>query len=160
MAEKQQQIRISIPTDIDALGRAVLGRMIIDFIQDRTSKGKDISGANFARYSQSYKESADFETAGKSGLVNLQLTGDTLASIEVLSHAPGSVTLGFEAGTQENDKAAWVSDNVGGPSRSFLGINAKDLQKVVAQYRELNPQVENEISNQARSIFNRLLGNG
>lgn len=160
MAEPQQKVTIRVPSDIDALGRAVLGDMLIDFIQDRTARGKDISGDNFARYSASYKDSDDFDVAGKSNVVNLELTGDTMASIELLSHETGSVTLGFESGSDENDKASWLAADDNGRSRAFLGINASDFQIVLRNYRAANPETEDIIRSQARSIFNRILGNG
>jgi len=134
--------------------------MIIDFIQDRTARGKDISGDNFARYSASYKDSDDFDIAGKSDVVNLELTGDTMASIELLSHEIGSVTIGFEAGTDENDKASWLASSDNGRSRTFLGINQNDLRLVLNNYRAANPETEDAVRSQARSIFNRILGNG
>lgn len=160
MPEKQQKIRITIPSDIDALGRKVLAQMIIDFIQDRTSRGLDMNGDNFAPYSETYKDSKDFSVAGKSNTVNLRLTGDTMASIELLTDITGSVTLGFAPGTSENDKAAWVSDSDGGPARRFLGISANDLNIVLGNFRAVNPEELNASNQAARSIFNRLLGNG
>ena len=160
MAEKQQKTRLIIPSDIDNLGRRVLGQMVIDFIQDRTAKGKDINNGSFARYSKEYKESRDFKTAGKSSLVNLRLTGDMMASIEVLSTGSGFIELGYIAGTDENDKAAWVSDFDNGPSRDFLGMSAKDLDQVVSSFKEVNPSAEDTRNAEARAILNRIVGEG
>ena len=160
MAEKQQRVRLEIPSDIDNLGRRVLGQMFIDFIQDRTAKGQDINNGKFASYSKEYKDSEEFKIARKSSTVNLRLTGDMMASIEILSDGSGFIELGYEAGSDENDRAKWVSDFDNGPSRDFLGMNEVDKNQVVSSFRETNPAVEDTRNTEARSILNRILGNG
>ena len=139
MAEPQLKRRLSIPRDLSSDDRVKLAELVINFIQDRTNKGKDINNKPFQTYSQDYIESRDFKTAGKSRRVNLSQTGDTIASIELLSHGSGYITIGYDAGSHENDKAVWLQRSDNGASRKFLGIDDVSLSKFVKQIQRENP---------------------
>ncbi len=127
MAEPQLKRRLTIPRDFDSEERQLVARMVIDFIQDRTDKGRDVNNNPFPGYSDDYIDSRDFQIAGKTKRVNLQQTGDTIASIELLSHGVGFITIGFDSGSFENDKAVWLQRSDNGVSRKFLGLTNDDL---------------------------------
>lgn len=131
MAEPQLKRRLIVPRDFSSEERQLVGRLAIDFIQKRTDRGLDVNNSSFPSYSQSYKESDDFQIAGKSNRVNLKQSGDTLASIEVLSHGTGFVTIGYQSGSLENDKAVWLQRSDNGVSRKFLGLTDEDLNKII-----------------------------
>lgn len=94
----------------------------------------------FPAYSKAYKESLDFAIAGKTTKVDLTLSGDMLAALDVLGHSNGSITVGYEAGTEENDRAEGnQKGSYGGrprPSkaRSFLGITQSELDSILEKY--------------------------
>lgn len=113
--------------------------MIVEKIVDRTLKGKDKDGQRFPGYSKSYKESLDFKNAGKSASnINLELSGDMLAALEVLKEGKTYIEVGFEDGTDENARA---DGNIRGTygkqrgdkskARDFLGISETELNRLI-----------------------------
>jgi len=161
----EQSFIVSIPPDISSFDREVLGNRIVDFIVARTRKGLDKNNSPFTAYSTSYKESEDFEIAGKSNKVNLTLTGDMLGELRVLRHTVGSITIGYEDGTDENLRAEWMrnpqrNSKTGStrPARDFLGIVQSDIDKLIAETISITrPEGESRAAREARSILNRIL---
>lgn len=133
------KFKVSIPEEYTAFERELLGDEIIDFIRERV-QGKNLDKRNrpFGSYSEEYVDSLDFKIAGKDkNEVNLTLSGDMLGAMRVLEHERGSVTIGYEDGSQENAKAAgnilgtYGKDRPVGPKRDFLGLTKQDLEKIV-----------------------------
>lgn len=132
MPEAQLKIRLLVPRDFNDDERNLVARLVIEFIQDRTDKGKDIKNNKFPKYSVGYSKSLDFKLAGKRiNKVDLQQTGDTIHSIELLTDGIGFITIGYDPGSEENDKAKWLQASDNGISRKFLGIQDSDLQKII-----------------------------
>jgi hypothetical protein len=135
----QQKVVIQIPKDYKPAEREAIARDIIDYIVERTQKKNlDKDNVKFAGYSKSYKESLDFKIAGKSkNRVDLTLSGDMLSSIKTLNTRSGSVTIGFDAGDENNGKAEGnIKGTYGnrrpvGPRRDFLGLTNGDLTSKV-----------------------------
>lgn len=147
MAQMKETIRI--PTGFAPKVRKEIGQEIVELIRKRSESGmgvsKDSSGnfrhKKFPPYSKMYAESLDFAIAGKSkGEVNLTLSGDMLVALDVLSHSNGAITIGFEAGTEENDRAEGnIKGAYGGSpnprkARNFLGITPGELAGILAKY--------------------------
>lgn len=118
---------------------------VIEFIKRRTESGTGVrNGRNysFPGYSKGYVKSLDFQNAGKSrGDVNLTLSGDMLAAIELLKDKPGEIVIGFEAGTDENARAEGNQLGTYGTktpnprkARAFLGIADSDLKRLLKAY--------------------------
>src|SRR5689334_18399124 len=106
MGTKHQKFSIEIPRNLDESDRAQLADDIIEFIVARTEKGRDVDGDSFPPYSEAYIKSLAFKIGGKSARkVNLTLSGDMLAAIEVLESKRGKLTIGFRNGSPENDRA-------------------------------------------------------
>lgn len=132
--------RIELPPELSPQQREQVGKDIIDFIIDRTKKGRNKLNRAFPGYSKSYIKSLDFKIAGKSpGRVNLTLSGDMLAALKVLSHKKGSVLIGFDNGTEENARAegnilGTYGGSPTGKKRDFLGITKKDLDVILSVY--------------------------
>jgi hypothetical protein len=125
-----------------------LGKEIVEFIRQRTESGigvketgRGFKNASFPPYSKIYKQSLDYKIAGKSGNVNLTLSGDMLIALDVLSHKKGSVVIGYEKGSEENDRAEGnILGSYGGSpnprrARNFLGISDADLATILEKYR-------------------------
>jgi len=140
MSEPQKKVRISIPTGLSSSEREELSDEIIEHIRKRTQSGKDVEGKPFAPYSKNYINSLDFKNAGKSASrVDLTLSEDMLEAMEVLSHGSGYITIGYEEGSAENDKAVWNERAQGtkrkkGPARKFLGISTQELASILDSY--------------------------
>lgn len=171
MAERKQFFTITIPADYKPADREIVGQRIIRFVQERTRKGLDVNHDSFVKYSKSYKDSLDFKIAGKSSRVNLEQTGDMVGTIDILNHGRGFITIGFEKGSEENDKAAWMQENTqpGFPKRKFLGITQKDLKEIIestppkkelsepaAEKREKEEETGSILGSAVESIFKRL----
>ncbi len=140
MATKWQKIKIDLSGyGLNSDQKDEVADLIIERIVNRTTKGIDKDGDKFQKYSKSYKESLDFKVAGKSaGKVDLQLSGDMLAALEVLDKTSRSVTIGFEPGSEENAKADGnIRGTYGKPTpdpkkaRDFLGITETELSKII-----------------------------
>ena len=138
MSEPIQFETITIPSYLNEAQRDKLGREIVRFIISRTSKGLDKYNRPFRRYTDSYKNTLDFKLAGKSGKVNLELTGEMLNTLEVISHAPGVIRIGYTGGSS-NDKASFNRQN----GREFIGITPKDLDLLITT---TVPQDDNRLS--------------
>lgn len=145
---KWVRTRIDLPDGLRPSEREAILTDVVQFIRDRTAKGLDKDGKPFKKYTQGYIQSLDFKNAGKSkGRVNLKLSGDMMAALDVISHGPGSGLIGFAAGTPENDRAegnilgSYGRDPDPSKARDFLGISDKDLQRII-QKKKIPIRVE------------------
>jgi hypothetical protein len=148
MSAGWQRVRIPIPEHFDAAQRAEIGKEIVEFIRQRTESGVGVKerGGKFVNYkfpgySKTYIESLDFKIAGKSkNKVDLTLSGDMLIAMDVLGHEPGSILIGYEAGSEENDRADGnATGSYGGDpnprkARSFLGVTDAELKLVLGKF--------------------------
>lgn len=134
-----QKLAIQLPKDLKPTQRVELADLIIEHIYDRTNRGLDKDGKKFAGYSPDYIGSLDFKNAGKSkNKVDLQLSGDMMAALKLLSHSKDRILIGFENGTNENAKAEGnrrgtygQSTPIPGKQRDFLGIKAEKLKELL-----------------------------
>ena len=124
MATEWQKRDIAIPDGLSERQRLQYGELVIDYIQERTAKGEGENGSKLpGPYSKSYQESHEFEVAGKSpNKINMELTGEMVNNIDILSTAPGRLTYGFERGSDENAKAD-------GNIRGTYGTSTPDSKK-------------------------------
>lgn len=170
MAESIQKFTVRVPVQFNEAIRTEVANDIIKFILIRTERGLDKNNKKFDKYSESYSESLDFKIAGKrKNHVDLQLTGDMLTEMQILNvSVAGFITIGFEAGTEENDKAAWQRNNLrpSFPKRDFLGITDKDLNNIVNKYKiRTNIQIQQQqeqkekITEEAQRIISGFLFN-
>lgn len=142
------KVTIPIPKKYRPEERKAIAQEVVDFIVERTLSGKDKDNINFKPYSKSYVKSLDFKIAGKSASnVNLKLSGDMLASLKPLTHRSGSITVGYEAGDENNGKAEGNIKGTYGnkkqvaPKRDFLGIKEGTLRnKILKNYPLTSPE--------------------
>lgn len=133
--------KIKIPKKYSPDEREAIALELIEKIVERTQKGKDKNGDKFPAYSKSYKDSLNFKIAGKSSKVDLTLSGDMLADMQLLNHKSGEIVIGYENGTESNAKAegnilGTYGKRVPNPSRAkdFLGIRKEELKDVLELY--------------------------
>lgn len=143
---KWQRKKINIRKDLGKLERESVGLEIIEHIKNRTAKGLDKSGnpwkGKAGQYSKSYKKSLDYKIAGKSGLVNLELSSEMLNSMKILSHKRGEVVIGYDKNDSElNAKVEGnrlgtygQSKPIRGKKRDFLGIERSKLVDIQNKY--------------------------
>jgi hypothetical protein len=136
-AHKQWVVPIEIPKAYSSEFRKAIGQSIVEYIRERSDKGLDKNNKSFPKYSIPYTKSLDFKVSGKSKKVDLKLSGDMLAALQVISDKPGEIRIGYKKGI-ENDKAEGnIIGSYGRPkgngtkARDFLGITSKDLKSKV-----------------------------
>ena len=141
------QTVIAVPSSFDEEQRQIVARAIIDKIQENTKAGLNRYGAAFPKYSKEYKESLDFSNAGKNSTPNLELTGDMMASIDVISTASGRITIGYKATHPDADKVEGNQiGSYGSPeankakARPFIGLPQKDVDLIVAKVQASSPE--------------------
>lgn len=155
---KQQKFKVTIPKGYSPRERQAIAREVIDFVIERSKKGKDKNNKKFPVYSKEYKNSEAFEGFGKKpNKVNLTLTGEMLEELSYLNDKNGELTLGYEKGDKElNGK---VEGNVLGTygkkkadpkkARDFMGIKKTDLDKILKKY----PMNNKKAALRAEAIF-------
>jgi len=131
------ELPLEIPKGLTKKQRAEIADLVIEYMVDRTLSGKDAEGKRFPKYSKSYTESLDFKNAGKSKKVNLQLSGDMLAAIDLLKDQDGKIVVGIDPKSDEAGRAEGnILGSYGGDpdpkkARNFLGIDKKRLNKII-----------------------------
>jgi hypothetical protein len=102
-----------------------IGKRIVDVIEERTLKGFDKDGENFAPYSKAYRQSDTFKIfKGGKRKPNLKLSGEMLASVDVVKLTSTGVEIGFVDDEQEDKASGHVKgDNPNRmPIRDFWGL--------------------------------------
>ena len=135
--------KIELPDDLDKSERKKVGSEVLDYIRKRTTRGLGKGGKKFPAYSKQYIASLDFRNAAKkSSKVNLKLSGDMMAALDVLSHKKGQLLYGFENKTPENDRAEGnVLGSYGGnpnssKARDFMGLTKGEIDTIVELSKE------------------------
>lgn len=140
MADKKYIQRvIPIPRQYRPDEREAIAFEILKYIRERTAEGRDKDGKKFPKYSPSYVKSLDFKIAGKSkGDVNLRLSGDMMAALDLIKSDPGKLVIGYrpgdpEAGRAEGNIRGTYGKDSGSSSkkRDFLGISSDVLKKEI-----------------------------
>lgn len=149
-----------------------IGQRIIDSILERTLSGNDKNNKVFKNnkgktgYSDSYAKSATFKIYGKrKGHVDLKLTGEMQADIDVRSIAANTVTIGFTNEMQGVKARGHIEGANYLPKRDFWGIPKEDLIKimndVVKEYANEEAVYDLELSQKVTSeIVQTLNGEG
>lgn len=138
------QLPLSLPKGLTKAERLDIADLVIEFIVDRTQRGKDVNGEPFVKYSPAYQKSLDFVNAGKKkGMKpNLTLSGDMLAALAILDEKDGKIVVGYEKGSDEEGRAEGnILGSYGGEpdkkkARPFLGIKPDQLKKIIELVRE------------------------
>lgn len=141
MPTKWQRFSIDIPDNYGPSEREAIAQDVIQFIQERTKNGLNKNNRAMPGYSKEYIQSVEFRAAGKdAGKVDLTLTGDMLGALDLISHQPGKLLIGFENGTFENAKAdgnirgTYGRNKATKKRRDFLGITKSDLARILENY--------------------------
>jgi hypothetical protein len=146
---KQQKVKIPLGERFDSIEIDNIGKDIIEYIKRRTEDGIGIKETSrglmrysFPKYSEAYIKSLDFKIAGKNPKsVDLTLSGDMLAALEVLDATSSSITIGYEAGSEENARAegnqlgSYGGDPKPKKARKFLGLTKGEVEEILRGYR-------------------------
>jgi len=135
---------VLLPSGMSKTQRDAIADAIIEYIRSRSEAGIANNGNPFPKYSKEYIKSLDFKIAGKKkNKVNLTLSGDMLAAIQVLKDRRDRLTIGFKKGTEEADKAEGNQlgtygqpSPISGKARPFLGFVGEERKKLQQIIRE------------------------
>lgn len=85
-------------------------------------------------YSKKYSESLDFVAAGKSKSdVNMSLTGDMLASVQVEDRGGNKIAVYIDGETEVLKAFNHITgDTV--PKRPFFGVSKKDVKEIISDF--------------------------
>jgi hypothetical protein len=136
---------VDLPEGLTRKDRLNIADRIIEEIFDRTTRRNiDKSGIRFPGYSKSYIDSLDFRIAKKAGKsedkVDLQLSGDMLAALQLLRDNGDSLVIGFDKNTDENDRAegnilgTYGQAKSTGKKRDFLGLPKTILESIIKDF--------------------------
>lgn len=139
--DKPYQFKVALPEGYSPDIRQAIASEIISFVRQRTLKGIDADGGKFPGYSKGYINSVDFKATGKSkGKVNLTLSGDMLANIDIVKDKPKELVIGYDDKSDQAGKAEGNQIGSYGKSadpkkaRKFLGLQQDDLKKILSKY--------------------------
>ncbi len=123
--------------DVDFSGertlKEALGQAIIDKIQERTEAGDGIRGALKSPYSKLYSQSLEFKAAGKKrGKVNMTLTGDMLASVDLEMGEDGKFKIVIPEDQVPKAFNHLTGDTV--PKRNWFGVTKKELKEILGDF--------------------------
>lgn len=144
------QETLSIPSGLSQGFKEELGKRIVEEVRERTDRGIDKNGKQFKGYTKEYKQSLDFKNAGKTSKVDLQLTGDLLAELDVVTISSSSITIGYPvghelAGQAEGNTIGSYGQSSGNTSRArdYIGLPDKVVNRIVQEIRS-EPQFKEE----------------
>lgn len=151
MATKHQKLEIELDSEYTDAEREAIAYEIIERIRQRSLGGQGVYDGeidDFPEYSDAYVKSTNFRIAGKNeDDVNLTLSGDMLASIEILENREGKIVIGYQNGSNENAKADGNMRGTYGkdkenPSkaRRFLDITDTELNSILENYPIEGPE--------------------
>lgn len=109
------------------------GALAIDRIIERTLEGKDKNGKAFKPYSKAYKESLSFQLYKSGNNVNLELTGEMLASMESKPNIRG-ITVEFVDDlnrAKAHGHITGMSGRKGGVVRDFFGLSEEEENTIM-----------------------------
>lgn len=140
MAYEKSKFEVEIDEDYTPEQREAIAAEIISHVRTRTLSGKDMNGKSFKGYSKGYMRSTDFKAASKSKQVNLRLSGDMLAYMELVKNQKGKLVIGYgddnpQAGKAEGNHIGSYGKTANSKNaRPFLGIDPKTLSSILAKY--------------------------
>jgi len=137
---------IKIPSGYSAAERRSIAQDFVDYIVDRTRKGKGKDGKAWTgkagKYSEAYKKSFEFKAKTNKSKVTLELFGDMLSSIEQISNTPGKVSIGIKKGDEDYGKAEGnirgtygKKSPIAGKARPFMDLSPTEIRKILQPYK-------------------------
>lgn len=122
-----------------------IGEAMLEKIRTRTAQGNSMkftrSGAGvsgkFKSYSKDYVDSDEFKAHGKSASkVNLELTGNMLADMDIISINGNKLKIGF---TDETETAKAYNHTVGDTvkPRPFFGVNKREQKEIASEFKNV-----------------------
>lgn len=113
--------------------RETFFQLALERLLERTESGRAVDNSIFPAYSPKYKESLAFAAFGKSSTPNLTLTGDMLASIQIIDQNESRMIVGVSSDQAPKAYNHMTGDTV--PQRAFLGWTDTELEDIAAEFQ-------------------------
>lgn len=122
--------------------KQAIGQVMIDQMLSRIDDGRGIGGVKLkSPYSKGYSESLEFKAAGKSkNKVNMKLTGDMLAAIDIISTRGNKIVIGINEDEVSKAYNHQTGDTV--TKRPFFGFTKGEMTEILSEFK---PQVKRAI---------------
>lgn len=150
-----------VNTDISSDEKLVtkIGQAIIDYMDERVEDGLGYGRKKLkSPYSVAYSESLNFKAAGKSkNKVNMKLSGDMMASIDILETDGAKITLGIEGSEAPKAFNHQTGDTV--PKREFFGVTKDEIKKyIIDEFKDEIKAKKTTSSEEQQSLINAVRG--
>lgn len=138
-------------TGIDMSNRpdlaVAIAQEMLDFMVNRVESGRGFDGRSIRSggYSEEYRDSLEFAAFDKTNRVNMTLTGDMLADMDILNLSGNQLEIGF---VNETQRLKAFNHNTGDtvPERRFFGLSPRETREVISRFdveiQEIQEQVE------------------
>jgi hypothetical protein len=141
MYEAETTLILKLDLNPDSL--EAVAKQVIYLIEKRTANGRDKRGNPFKGYSEEYKKSMDYLAAGKTGQVNLRLSGEMMTDLDVTNLTARTVAIGFP----DDEKRAIAHGHITGangnlPVRDFMGISKEELATAIRKSGVVRTEAE------------------
>lgn len=146
MANKETKLTLRVPEHFNAEQRAEVAEQVMEFIIDRSKKGYNVRGVDWAGKAGQYTEAyAKRKGVSEGGPVDLSLSHDMLDGMRYFSSLSprGQITIGYQKGTQLERKAEGnilgtygKQSPIPGKARPFLDILQRDLKKIISEVED------------------------
>ena len=143
MAKKEWTKRtIKISKKYTATQRKAIAQEVLDYIRDRSADGMGPGNAKWpGKYSKEYKNSLDYKIAGKSGVINQELSGEMLYTMKQLNNKSGEIKYGFNknmsaAGKAEGNIRGSYGKKRGSKAkaRDFLTLTSDEMKVILNKF--------------------------
>ncbi len=127
-----------------------IGQAMIDHILERTAKGDGMSFSGDSGrsvklkspYSKAYVDSLPFKAAGKkASKINMELTGDMLASMDIVSVDGNKITIAISEDQSPKAFNHLTGDTV--PRRPWFGVSAGEVRDIL---KDFAPDIEQAVT--------------
>lgn len=137
--------------------REAFFQLAVEKMVDRINTGRDVNGVLFKKYSKEYKDSLAFNAFDKSTTVNMQLSGDMLAAVNIINQDASKIKVGIN-----NDEAPKAYNHQVGdtlPQREWFGWKDSELKSIAKEFRPATDGEPSLNDVQIINLLDRLLGN-
>ena len=145
MSTIQQKFILKLPRGYSRETVVKIANRVIQTIKERTAQGLDRNGKAFPKYSKTYEK-----VKGQSN-VDLELSGEMLDQLQVLSVGFSVATIGFpnlaeiNGRVEGNRLGSYGGDPDPKKARDFLGITKADLDTILEDFPQTNAEQEEQV---------------
>lgn len=130
--------KIKLPKSLKPKERVQIAEVILSHITTRTLNGFDKNNKKFKKYTKEY---AELKGVGVND-VDLTFDGEMLSELELVSHSPGEIVIGYIdpsdelAGKVEGNRSGLYGKSTNKKARDFLGMKQSEIDILIDSYQD------------------------